>query len=69
MVPRTPKIRVCMTKLWPYEVGAKNIGLQQRRNVENKRRDVAEIEHLDVATLLNDVALFGVGFGWIVSLF
>ena len=54
----------------------KNRGLQQRRDVENQRRDVenqrrdvAEIEHPDVATLLHDVATFGVGFGWIVSRF
>ena len=29
----------------------KNRGLQQRRDVENQRRDVAETEHPDVATL------------------
>ena len=48
---------------------SKNRGLQQRRDVENQRRNVAEIEHPDVATLLHDVAPFGVGFGWIVSPF
>ena len=35
---------------------SKNRGLQQRRDVENQRRDVAEIEHPDVVT-------FGVRFG------
>ena len=40
----------------------KNKGLQQRR-------DVAETELPDVATLLHDVAAFGVGFGWIFSPF
>ena len=48
---------------------SKNKGLQQRRDVENQRRDVAETEHPGVATLLHDVATFGVGFGWIVSPF
>ena len=55
---------------------SKNRGLQQCRDVENQRRDVAETEHLnvatllhDVATLLHDVATFGVGFGWIFSSF
>ena len=41
---------------------SKNRGLQQRRDVENQRRDVAE-------TLLHDVATFRVGFGWIFSPF
>ena len=41
---------------------SKNRGLQQRR-------DVAETEYPDVATLLHDVQTFGVGFGWIVSPF
>ena len=48
---------------------SKNRGLQQRCDVENQRRDVAKTEHPDVVTLLNDVAMFGVGFGWIVSPF
>ena len=48
---------------------SKNRRLQQRRDVENQRRDVAETEHPDVATLLHDVAMFGVGFGWIFSPF
>ena len=48
---------------------SKNSGLQQRRDVENQRRDVAETEHPDVATLLHDVATFEVGFGWIFSPF
>ena len=47
----------------------KNRGLQQCRDVENQRCDVAETEHPDVAMLLHDVATFGVGFGWIVSPF
>ena len=41
---------------------SKNRGLQQRRDVE-------ETKHPDVATLLHDVATFGVGFGWIFSPF
>ena len=48
---------------------SKNMGLQKCRDVENQRRDVAETEHPDVATLLHDVATFGVGFGWIISPF
>ena len=48
---------------------SKNRGLQQRRDVENQRRDVAETEHPDVAMLLHDVVTFGVCFGWIVSPF
>ena len=48
---------------------SKNRGRQQRRNVENQRLDVAETEHPDVATLLHDIATFGVGFGWILSPF
>ena len=48
---------------------SKNKGLLQRRDVENQRRDVAETEHSDVATLLRDVVMFGVGFGWIFSPF
>ena len=41
---------------------SKNRGLQRRRDVENQRRDVAE-------SCTNDVATFGVGFGWIFSPF
>ena len=48
---------------------SKNRGLQQRSDVENQRRNVAETEHPDVGTLLQDVATFGVGFGWIFSPF
>ena len=48
---------------------SKNRGLQQRRDVENQRRDVAEIEHPNVAMLLHNVETFGVGFGWIFSPF
>ena len=48
---------------------SKNRGLQRRRDVENQRRDVAESCTNDVATLLLDVATFGVGFGWIFSPF
>ena len=48
---------------------SKNRGLQQRREVGNQRRDVEETEHPDVATLLHDVATFGVDFLWIFSSF
>ena len=48
---------------------SKNRGLQQRRDVENQSRDVAETEHSDFAALLHDVATFGVGFWWIFSPF
>ena len=48
---------------------SKNRGLQQRRDVENQRHDVAKTEHPDVATLLHDVAAFRVGFWWIFSPF
>ena len=47
----------------------KNRGLQQRRDVENLRREVAETEHPDVTTLCRNVATFEVGFGWIFSPF
>ena len=56
-------------KVMTLQSRSKNRGIQQRCNVENQRRDVAETEHLNVATLLYDVATFGVGFGWIVSPF
>ena len=58
-----------MTKLWPYEVGVKIGELQQRRDVENLRRDIAKsakTEHSDVAKRSHDV---GVGFGSIFSPF
>ena len=42
---------------------SKNRGLQQRSDVENQCRDIAEIEHPDVATLLHDVETFGIDFG------
>ena len=61
-----------MTKLWPYEGGAKTGDLLQRRDVENQRCDVAksaETKHPDVATLPNEVATFGVGFESIFSPF
>ena len=61
-----------MTKLWPYEVGAKTRDLLQCRDVENQRHDVAEsgkIEHPDVTTLPNDVATFGASFGSISAHF
>ena len=48
---------------------SKNRGLQQRRDVENQRRDVAKTKHPYVATLLHDVATFRVGFRWLVSPF
>ena len=41
---------------------SKNRGLRQHRNV-------VETEHADVATLLHDVVMFGVGFGWTFSPF
>ena len=63
---KNTQIKVRMTKLWPYEVGAKTGDCS---NVGNQRCDVAETEHPDVATLLHDVATFGVGFGWIFSPF
>ena len=49
-------------KVMTLRIWSKNRGLQQRRNV-------AETEHPDVATLLHDVATFGVSFGWIFSPF
>ena len=58
------KIKVRMTKLWSYEVGAKIGELQQRRNVENQRCDVAEsakIEHPDAAQRRRDVR----GWFWV----
>ena len=56
-------------KVMALQSWSKNRGLQQRRDVENQRRDVAETEHPDVATLLHDVATFRVGIGWIFSPF
>ena len=59
-----------MIKLWPYEVGAKTGELQQRRDVENQRRDVVEsakTEHLEVVMFPNDIVTFRVGFGSILS--
>ena len=44
-------------KVMTLRSSSKNRGLQQRR-------DVAETEHPDVATLLHDIATFEVGFGW-----
>ena len=38
---------------------SKNRGPQQHRDVENQRRDVAEIEHLDVATLRRSGSVLG----------
>ena len=58
---KNTQIGVCMTKLWLYKVGAKTGDCS---NVAT-----SETEHPDVATLLHDVATFGVGFGWIVSPF
>ena len=65
---KNTQIRVRMTKLWPYEVGAKRGDCS---NVATSRTnlDVTETEHPDVATLLHDVTTFGVGFGWIFSPF
>ena len=56
--------RVMALRSW-----SKNRGLQQHRDVENQRREVAETEHPDVATLMHDVAAFGAGFEWIFSPF
>ena len=56
-------------KVMVLQSWSKNRGLKQRRDVGSQRRDVAEIEHPDVATLLHDVATFGVGFEWIFSPF
>ena len=55
---KNTQIRVCMTKLWLYEVGAKT---GDYSNVATLRTNVA--------TLLHDVATFGVSFGWIFSQF
>ena len=49
-----------MTKLWSYEVCVKIGELQQRCDVVES----AETEHPNVATLPNDVATFGVSFGF-----
>ena len=55
-----------MTKLWPYEIGAKTGDYSNvatlRTNVATLQR-AAETQHPDVATLLHDVAMFGVDFG------
>ena len=61
--------RILYDKVMALRSWRKNRGLQQRRDVENQRRDVAETEHPDVTTLLHDVATFGVGFGWLFSPF
>ena len=69
---KNTQIEVWMTKLWLYEIGVKTGELQQCRDVENQRHDIAEsaeIEHPDVAMLPNDVTMFGVGFGLIFSPF
>ena len=65
---KNTQIEVRMTKLWPYKVGEKTGDCS---NVATLRTNVAvaETEHPDVATLLHDVATFGVGFGWIFSPF
>ena len=56
-------------KLMALQSWTKNRGLQQRRDIENQHRDVAETKHPDVAMLLHDIATFRVGFGWIFSPF
>ena len=73
---KNTKIGVRMTKLWSYEVGAKTGKLQQCRDVRTSQRSnvatfqrATETQHLDVATLPNDVATLGVDFGWIFSPF
>ena len=73
---KNTQIKVRMTKLWSYEVGAKTGKLQQRRGVRTSRcsnvatlQRAAESQHPDVATLTNDVATLGVDFGWIFSPF
>ena len=46
------------------------VATSRRCDVENQHRDIAEsaeTEHLDIATLPNDVATFGIGFGSILS--
>ena len=73
---KNTQIGVRMTKLWSYEVGTKIGKLQQRREVITSRQSnfatlqrAAETQYPDVATLPNDVATLGVGFGWIFSPF
>ena len=48
---------------------SKNRGLQQRRYVENQRRNVAEIEHPDVATLLHTSRRSGLVLGGLLAHF
>ena len=61
-----------MTKLWPYEVGAKTGDCS---NVATLKTNVAtlqkatETQHPDIVMLLHDVAKFGVDFGSIFSPF
>ena len=56
---KNTQIEVRLTKLWPYEVGAKTRELQKRRDLAES----AETLQRKVATLPNDVVTFGVGFG------
>ena len=60
---KNTQIKVRMTKLLSYEVGAKT------GDCSNVATLVAEIEHPDGATLLHDIATFRVSFGWIFSPF
>ena len=61
-----------MTKLWPYEIGAKTGDCSNvvtlRTNVVTLQR-AEETQHPDVATLLHDVATFEVDFVSIFSPF
>ena len=62
---KNTQIEVWMTKLWSYEVGAKTGELLQRCDVAES----VKTEEPDIATSLNDVAIFGVGFESIFSPF
>ena len=61
-----------MTKLWPYEIGAKT---GDCNDVAKLRTNVATLQiatktqHPDITTLLHDITTFGVDFGSIFSPF
>ena len=63
---KNTQIKVRMTKLWLYEVGAKTGDCS---NVATSGTDVATLHNQSIPTLLHDVVTFGVGFGWIFSPF